>query len=94
MGFKMLKKEGYLGFITPNSYLHNSSYKHFREYLKNERIVKLLIDFKSNKIFNGFSTYTAITVVNKNNQDEFFEYKELINDKITVVNNIYFKNYR
>lgn len=92
MGFKMLKKEGYLGFITPNSYLHNSSYKHFREYLKNERIVKLLIDFKSNKIFNGFSTYTAITVVNKNNQDEFFEYKELINDKISAVNNIYFKN--
>jgi adenine-specific DNA-methyltransferase len=32
MGFKMLKKTGFLGFITPNSYLHNTSYKIFRDY--------------------------------------------------------------
>ena len=25
MGFKMLRKDGILGYITPNSYLHNSS---------------------------------------------------------------------
>lgn len=67
MGFKMLRKEGLLGYITPNSYLHNSSYSLFREYLKKEKLVSKLIDFKANKIFKGFSTYTAITIINKNN---------------------------
>ena len=91
MGFKMLKNNGFLGYITPNSYLHNSSYNLFREYLKNERIVKTLIDFKANKVFKGFSTYTAITIINKNKNQDFFEYKELTNDKIEFVNNINFE---
>jgi adenine-specific DNA-methyltransferase len=90
MGFKMLKKDGFLGYITPNSYLHNSSYGLFREYLKNEKLVSKLIDFKANKVFKGFSTYTAITIINKNNPQNHFEYKELINDKIEWVNNINF----
>lgn len=91
MGFKMLKKDGFLGYITPNSYLHNSSYCLFREYLKNKKIVKTLIDFKANKVFKGFSTYTAITIINKNQTQDYFDYKELINDKIELVNNINFK---
>ena len=90
MGFKMLKNNGLLGYITPNSYLHNSSYNLFREYLKNEKLVSKLIDFKANKIFKGFSTYTAITVINKNNPANYFEYRELINDKIKWVNDINF----
>ena len=90
MGFKMLNKNGFLGYITPNSYLHNSSYNLFREYLKNQKIVKTLIDFKANKVFKGFSTYTAITIINKNYAENHFEYKELINDKIEFINNINF----
>ena len=90
MGFKMLNKNGLLGYITPNSYLHNSSYNLFREYLKNKKIVKILIDFKANKVFKGFSTYTAITIVNKNYAENYFEYKELINDKIEFVNRVNF----
>lgn len=90
MGFKMLKKNGLLGYITPNSYLHNTSYSSFREYLKNKKIVKTLIDFKANKIFKGFSTYTAITIISKDQTENHFEYKEFINDKIEFVNNINF----
>uniref|UniRef100_UPI0035947382 Eco57I restriction-modification methylase domain-containing protein n=1 Tax=Persicitalea sp. TaxID=3100273 RepID=UPI0035947382 len=30
MGLQMLKENGYLGYITPNSFLHNSSYNLFR----------------------------------------------------------------
>jgi len=64
----------------------------FREFLKKEKIVKTLIDFKANKIFNGFSTYTAITIINKGNTENYFEYKELINNKIEFVNNINFES--
>lgn len=90
MGFKMLHHDGHLGYITPNSYLHNSSYKLFRAYLQSQRIVKTLIDFKAHKVFKGFSTYTAITVIQKNRQENFFEYKELINGQIQWLNNISF----
>jgi adenine-specific DNA-methyltransferase len=92
MGLKMLNKNGFLGYITPNSYLHNSSYNLFREYLKSQKTVKTLIDFKANKVFKGFSTYTAITIINKNYSENHFEYKEFVNDKIEFVNHINFES--
>lgn len=91
MGFKMLNKNGLLGYITPNSYLHNSSYNLFREYLKTQKTVQTLIDFKENKLFKGFSTYTAITIIDKAHSKNYFEYKELINNRIEFINNISFE---
>ncbi len=88
LGFKLLNETGTLGYITPNSYLHNSSYVNFRRYLRSRKAVKFIIDFKSNKIFKNFSTYTAITVVNFSRRREFFVYKELIGGKIKEVNKI------
>ncbi len=92
MGFKMLTNNGLLGFITPNSYLHNSSYGKFREYLKRQKTLKTLIDFKANKLFDGYSTYTAISIFQNNNTNAEFEYKELINSEIKSVNEIKFEN--
>jgi len=86
----MLKKNGYLGYITPNSYLKNSSYKDFREFLKEKKILKCLIDFKDYKVFEGFSTYTAITILYLNNTKDSFEYKEFINNEIEKVRDISF----
>jgi adenine-specific DNA-methyltransferase len=53
-------------------------------------MIKTLIDFKANKIFKGFATYTAITIIKKNQTQDYFEYKELIDDKIEFVNNVNF----
>ncbi len=92
MGFKMLNNNGLLGYITPNSYLHNSSYGNFRAYLKQQKTLKTLIDFKANKIFNGYSTYTAISIFKKNNTEDTFEYKELISNEIKIVNHIEFEH--
>lgn len=92
MGIKMLKATGKLGFITPNSYLHNSSYSKFRDFLKTNRLVEILIDFKANKIFKGFSTYTAITILNKSSKNDYFEYKELEKENIISINKINYKS--
>lgn len=92
MGFEMLKNDGVLGYITPNSYLHNSSYSAFREYLKQKKTLQILIDFKANKLFDRYSTYTAISIFCKNNSSDEFEYKELIDNKIKTINKIKFKN--
>ena len=90
LGFKILKKTGVLGYITPNSFLKNSSYKNFRKFLKEQKALKVLVDFKSQKIFKKYSTYTAITVIDFNINKDAFLYKELIDNKIQTVNKIKF----
>ena len=90
MGLKMLKPTGTLGYITPNSYLHNNSYKDFRTYLKENKYLHTLTDFKANKVFKGFSTYTAITVLQKGNGNNNFEYYELVKGEIKKLNEICF----
>lgn len=92
LGFKLLNEKGQLGFITPNSYLHNSSYIKFRKYLKEYKAVKSITDFKANKIFKKFSTYTAITIINFYEKTDFFTYKELVDNKIKELNNINYKD--
>ena len=88
LGVEMLKDNGILGYITPNSFLRNSSYEDFRMFLRKKRAVKTLIDFKSNKVFDGFATYTAITIISLNNQRDYFDYKELVNGEIKKINEI------
>lgn len=85
---KVLNDNWKLGYITPNSYLHNTSYKLFRKYLKDNKLIDTLIDFKSNKIFKWFSTYTSITILNKMNRKTKFIYKELIDNTLRTVNEI------
>jgi len=93
LGLYCLKADGYLGYITPNSYMHNSSYKKFRFYIKERKILYSLTDFKSNKMFEGYSTYTAITILsNMPNSSNKFSYSELQeNKKVKVIANIDFK---
>lgn len=71
----MLNKNGLLGFITPNSYMTNTSQKEFRKYLIQENLLQTVIDFKSYQIFEDIMTYTAITVINKQKSVFDFTYK-------------------
>ncbi len=90
MAFFMIKPDGKIGYITPNSYLHNKSYNKFRDFLKRNKAIHTLTDFKANKIFKGYSTYTAITIIEFNSNRDSFMYNELINNEIKTVNDINF----
>lgn len=92
IGFKVLNNRGKLGYITPNSFLHNTSYKNFRLFLKEERTLKTLVDFKHHKVFQGFSTYTAISIFDKVQKREKFDYKEFQNEKIIFLNSVKFND--
>ena len=92
LGLQILNRQGKLGYITPNSFLRNSSAKRFRRFLKDRKIVRTLIDFKSNKIFRNISTYTAITILDLNHRKNSFEYKEFIDGKIKKVDEIQFQD--
>ncbi len=83
----MLNNNGKLGFITPNSYMINSSQKKFRKYLMNENLIKNIIDFKSELVFEGIGTYTAITILDKQKKDNIFSYKVHEKNKEKFVTN-------
>ena len=75
LGLKMLKDNGWLGFITPNSFFKNSSQKKFRKYLIDNNLIVSLQDFGSTKVFDGFDTYTCICTLSKDKCDNKFVYK-------------------
>lgn len=94
ISFLMLKSNGVLGFITPNSFLYNASYQNFRQFLQNQKKLALLCDFQSHKIFDGFSTYTAITIFDLSQNKEAFSYQEKVDNQeaIKEVNKIKFSD--
>lgn len=90
MSFFMLKDDGKFGFITPNSFLYNSSYMKFRDYLQKKRNIKTLCDLQEYKVFKGFSTYTAIIIIDNSIKSDDFEYKEFVKGNFITVNHVNF----
>ena len=87
----VLEDDGVMVAITPNSYLYNKSAKHLREYFIKNKLIKNIIDYKSEKVFNGVSTYCCITVFNKKDKDYLFYNGEKIYYK-NITNNFFSVN--
>lgn len=68
MGIRMLRSNGVMSYISPNSFLKNASQKQFRQYLIDKELIDKIYDFKSIKIFDNADTYTCITVLSKSNE--------------------------
>jgi adenine-specific DNA-methyltransferase len=67
---KSMNENGTLCFITPNSYLINTSSENLIEEIYKDRMFNQIYDFKSEKLFDGAATYTCITILRKTD-DEF-----------------------
>lgn len=94
IGLRMLNSNGKLGYITPNSYLTNTSQKNFRKYLLEKNLLQTVENFGSWKVFNNFNTYTCITILNKNKNNTSFNYSSIegVERKYTTTyDNDYFK---
>ena len=89
LGLTMLNDTGKLGFITPSSFLKNTSQKSFRNHLINSQYLDTLIDFKSFKIFETVDTYTCICILNKciNPSVQYIECKNYRPISMSIVNN-------
>ena len=90
IGINMLKKDGRLSYITPNSFLKNTSQKKFRNYLIDQGLLSAIYDFKDSKIFNA-DTYTCICLIDKNqtrNTKNMVEYREYDMYKMQTKSNI------
>ena len=61
----LLTDDGIMVAITPNSFLYNKSAYNLRKYLFNNCLVKEIIDYKDQKVFNSVCVYCCITVFSK-----------------------------
>jgi len=92
LGLNLLNETGKLGYITPNTYFKTATAKMLRHYLMENKIIKKIIDFNYHQVFDGVTTYSAITILDKNwRQNKFYYfkgYKESVKyvDKIELSN--------
>ena len=64
------KKGGRIGYITPSTYLTAFNATILRGFLSEKKYVEKIIDFNGWQIFEGATTYTCITILNKNRCDD------------------------
>lgn len=65
-GIKMLNKSGILGYITPNSWLTSKAGEKLRQFLYKQNIISKIYNFDTDKLFDNATTFTCITVLDKN----------------------------
>ncbi len=92
----MMKKDGKMCFITPNSYFRNTSQKEFRKYLTKHNLISTIIDYGNIPVFENFGTYTAITFFDFNKSSNLTTYTLMKSEKnpeyTTSINLSDFKN--
>ena len=78
ISLNILNDKGKLGFITPNSFMKNTSQRKFRDYLVENKYISKIFDFKTSKIFKEVDVYTCICILNKNKNraNTSVEYRE------------------
>jgi tRNA1(Val) A37 N6-methylase TrmN6 len=68
LGYDLLKEDGQLGYITPNSYFTSLAGESLRTFLINKKCLRKIIDFNARKVFD-VQTYTAISLLKKCEND-------------------------
>lgn len=81
IGIKMLNNSGVLGYITPSSIFNSSAGVEIRSFLASNKLISKVVDLKHFQAFNA-TTYTAIMILDKKNQNEKIEYYEYDEKKL------------
>ena len=89
MGVSLLNSEGRLSFITPNTYFYTNAGKDLRQHLKENKVIKEIINFDDKQVFDGVTAYTSITTLDKMNKKDYFRYY-LYSNKLKYIDSIPF----
>jgi adenine-specific DNA-methyltransferase len=89
LGLNLLNERGRLGFITPNTFFKTRTAEPLRAYLMGNKIIKNVIDFGYHQIFEGVTTYSAITILDRGwDLDKFSYYSGNSEGEIRFVDEI------
>jgi len=81
----LLADDGVMVSITPNSYIYNKSATELRKYFIENKLIKEIIDYKSEKVFDSVSTYCCITIFTKEPKEYLLYNSEEI--RYSTINN-------
>ena len=70
LGFKMLKKEGYLGYICSNKFFRAKYGENLREFILDNLTIEKVGDFNGVKVFEEATVDSAITILKKEKADK------------------------
>lgn len=85
LSFNIIKSNGKISMITPNSFLYNVSANTLRDYIVDKNNLVEIINYGTTKIFENADTYTAITYFDLNKTDSKFKYTLYEKDKPTTL---------
>lgn len=71
IAIEITNEKGKIGFITPNTYLTSFNARLVRKILSSNYYLKRIVDFNGWQIFEGATTYTCITILDKNKLESF-----------------------
>ncbi|HOE15541.1 MAG TPA: Eco57I restriction-modification methylase domain-containing protein, partial [Candidatus Paceibacterota bacterium] len=92
LGFSLLNKNGQLGYITPNTYLKTNAGESLREFIKISKSLKTLIDFEYYQLFKNTTTYSIITILDKNHHKNTFSLYKSDGKNINYIDDININN--
>lgn len=85
----LLKPDGYLGYIIPSKFMKVGAGKKLRDVLKTHQLVKQIISFGANQVFQDKTTYTCLLVLQNKKQEKisYLEVQDLNKWKIRDIKN-------
>lgn len=91
LGCSLLQENGKLGFISPNTYLQSVNGRGIRAYFKSHSFHISILDFRETQVFKNVTSYTCITIVDKEKKYGTINYA-LLNGKSSL-NDYQFTSY-
>lgn len=93
IGMFLLKPHGWLGYITPNTYAKTAAGQSLRRFIVEQHGIACMVDFGAYQVFKNATTYSLITVLNKNNKLKKFALyrytgKNIINKGMVLVSHL------
>ena len=78
IGLGMLRKNGRLAYVSPNSFLRNVSQRKLRGFVAENGLLSKVYDFRSSGAFPEVGTYACVCVLDRNSdrEDSFVLYRE------------------
>jgi len=70
-GYKLLNKNGILGYILPHKFFQAQFANSFREFIKERKAIKEIVHFGSEQVFENVTTYTCLLFLDRKGVDSF-----------------------
>ena len=74
LGINMLNKYGKLCYITPSSWTSSKAGRELRKWFKEEKLLHSIVDMEHYNVFENYSVYTMITLLDRNHLKDTFKY--------------------